>query len=425
MGPLVLLVDDDPDLLELSELVLSRNGLRVATARNGRQALTALDYIQPDVIVTDVMMPELDGLTFLERYAKRPEPRAPVVAVSAFHPYLEQASALGASATLGKPYDPKTLASLIHDVASGRATPAPEPGPIQSEDARLQAVTDLQLEHPSGEMRLQPFLDDVASLYGVPVAGISAVTADRQRLVERCSSAPDDPGGPREDSFCTHAVAARAALVVQDARRNPFFRDNPSVTERGFCFYAGVPLMAPHGEAVGTLCLLDFAPRRFSYFDLELLGLLARRVRATLEGREATARHGAHDCAFRDVQGVDGELDIFGKSIFADLIVVQSSRGMEQDEPAVLVGVVAPRDRLRRIVDELRRGAPGSMCGRLGPDRIGWMVLGQPIAEVRRIARRAAGPDAQIVATTLDRYEGAMGLALLHVEEALDRSHLA
>ncbi|MFW5877099.1 MAG: response regulator [Myxococcota bacterium] len=422
MGPLVLLVDDDPDLLELSDLVLSRIGLRVATARNGRQALTALDFMHPDVIVTDMMMPDLDGLAFLERYAERPGPHVPVIAVSAFPPYLQQAFALGASATLRKPYDPKTLASLIQDVMGGRAPETPPPAPEQSEEARLQALVDLNLQTPSGEMRWQAFLDDVAAIYDVPVAGLSAVTGDRQRLVARCSSAPEDPGGPREDSFCTHAVTARAALVVQNARHNPFFCNNPTVTERGFCFYAGVPVMAAHGEAIGTLCVLDYEPRRFSYFDLELLGVLARRVRATLERRDARARLEAPDHGYYPLQTVDEELDIFGKSIFADVVVLQSSRGMDQDEPAVLVGLRAPRDRLAAIVAQLREDAPGGVTGRLGPDRLGWVVLGRTATEARHLARRAAGHDASIVATTLDRYEGATGLALLHVEQSLGRT---
>src|SRR5690606_16207790 len=129
------------------------------------------------------------------------------------------------------------------------------------EEARLRALLDLRLEEPDPQLGLQPFLDELATLFEVPVAGLSAVTRDRQRLVAQCSRAgPPDPGVPREQSFCTHAVAARAALVVQNARDNPFFRGNPSVTRRGFSFYAGVPLVAAQGQAIGTLCLLDFAP---------------------------------------------------------------------------------------------------------------------------------------------------------------------
>jgi CheY-like chemotaxis protein len=418
--PLVLLVDDDPDLLELAELVLAKNGLRIVTARDGRRALAALESVEPDVVVTDMMMPELDGLEFIERYMRREPSHAPVIAVSAFAPYLEQARALGADATLPKPYSPSTLARMVHELTEDRrpAGPIPEPPEGEREAPRLQAVLNLNLD-VDPELHLQPFLDDVAATYGVPVAGLSGVTEDRQKLVERCSSTPPDPGGPREDSFCTHAIAARAALVVQDARQNPFFKENPSVTRRGFSFYAGVPLMAAHGEAVGTLCILDFEPRHFTYLDLELLGLLARRVMAAFERREAKQQPGTPPSAYRHLQSVDDELDIFGKSLFTDLLAVQCGRGLERDEPVALAVFAAPRERLPDIVASLR--ASGGFMGRVDTTRIGWVIVGKTAEEARSILTDLQGEPVAVTATDLHLYSGATGLALLHVEQALGR----
>jgi GAF domain-containing protein len=62
-------------------------------------------------------------------------------------------------------------------------------------------------------------------------------------------------------------VAARAALVVQDTLDNPFFRDNILVRAKGLRFYAGVPLISRHGEALGTLCVLDQHARTFTHKD--------------------------------------------------------------------------------------------------------------------------------------------------------------
>ena len=69
--PVVQLVDDDPDLLDLADMVLDGEGLRVITASNGRRALAALEVLEPDVIVTDLMMPELDGLGFIQAWSSR------------------------------------------------------------------------------------------------------------------------------------------------------------------------------------------------------------------------------------------------------------------------------------------------------------------------------------------------------------------
>lgn len=60
-GPLVLVVDDDPAILRVVELLLDRNGYTVRTAANGQEALKALRKIVPDVLVLDVVMPGMSG----------------------------------------------------------------------------------------------------------------------------------------------------------------------------------------------------------------------------------------------------------------------------------------------------------------------------------------------------------------------------
>jgi CheY-like chemotaxis protein len=421
--PVVLLVDDDADLRELAETVLDLAGMSVVTASDGRRALRTLELFQPHVIVTDMMMPGLDGLGLLREYAHRKGPHAPVLAVSAFSSYLDQARALGAAATLMKPYDPRQLTAVVRQLAGGAIPESAAAMPLatEDEDARLRALFELKLDQPASEPGMQRFLDEVANLFGVPVAGISAVTEDRQRLVTHCSMIEHDPGGPRDQSFCTHAVAARAALVVQDARDNPFFRDNPSVTVRGFQFYAGVPLIGSRGEAVGTLCILDYKPHAFTHFDLELLGLLARRVLATLELRDRRQHPDRPESVYGYLHQLDGELDICGKPLFADLVVVEASRGMERGEPSALVVVDIPPDRLEVAVHALRDAVQGGLIGRLDRNRIGTIVRGQRAEQAEELVRRACGEGAVVTGTDLDRYQGGTsGLALLHLEQALD-----
>lgn len=421
-APRVLLVDDDQDLLALTEGFLCRQGMRVLTAADGRRALCILEVFEPDVIVTDLMMPELDGLEFIEEYLRRPGAHAPIVAVSGFLPYLDSAREVGAVATLQKPYGPKALTALVREAAAGGPLPEAEPASAaerDDEDARLRAVLDLQLTEPDPELGLQRFLDEVAAIFGVPVAGVSAVTSDTQRLVAQCSIGERDPGGPRETSFCTHAVAARSALVIQDARKNPFFRGNPSVTERGFLFYAGVPLMAAHGEAVGTLCILDFEAHGFTYVDLELLGLCGRRVLAAFEWRDRRTSEDAPNSAYRYLQCVDEELGIFGKSLFSHLVVLEASRAIQTSEPAALVAVAVRPERLEETASALRDAVFGGLVGRLGAGRLGAVVRRKRAAEAQLLVARCARDPIEIAATDLDLYQGATGRALLHVEQAL------
>ena len=82
----VLLVEDDPEMREMMRLVLKREGWEVQEARHGRQALNCLQETIPDVILLDLMMPEMNGFEFMEELRKPPAWRSiPVIVVTAKH----------------------------------------------------------------------------------------------------------------------------------------------------------------------------------------------------------------------------------------------------------------------------------------------------------------------------------------------------
>jgi PAS domain S-box-containing protein len=72
MRPLVLAVNDEPQVLELLTLLLEREGYRVATAADGQRALELARSLEPDIIISDVVMPEMDGLEFCRRLKQDP-----------------------------------------------------------------------------------------------------------------------------------------------------------------------------------------------------------------------------------------------------------------------------------------------------------------------------------------------------------------
>jgi adenylate cyclase len=82
-GPrgLVLVVDDDRDVRERTRQMISREGFRVVEAGNGREALARLETEQPDVILLDLLMPEMDGFAFLDELRKRDDSKQPPVVV--------------------------------------------------------------------------------------------------------------------------------------------------------------------------------------------------------------------------------------------------------------------------------------------------------------------------------------------------------
>ncbi|HEY1107927.1 MAG TPA: ATP-binding protein, partial [Opitutaceae bacterium] len=97
---------------------------------------------------------------------------------------------------------------------------------------------------------------------------------------------------PREGSFCAHAVdEPQKIFEVADALLDAQFATHPLVTgELGVRFYAGAPLVAPNGAAVGTLCVLDRTPRTLGADQREALWALSRQVVAQLELHRLTSR---------------------------------------------------------------------------------------------------------------------------------------
>jgi CheY-like chemotaxis protein len=420
----VLLVEDEPDLLELAERYLGDEGMVVATARDGEQALAVAPRLKPDVVVTDLMMPGLDGFGFMRAYNRLDPKHAPVVAVSAMRGYLAEARTLGAAAVLSKPYDLEKMAEAIRDVAHGTAVPPPVESP-ENDDAeahRLGTIVGLALDQPQHGGDFDGFVREVARHFDVPIALLSVITADEQIWNAACGLPPDldeKRAGARDESFCTHAVVAKAALVVQDAAENPLFRSNRLVRERGVRFYAGVPLMTREGEAIGTLCIIDLSPHRVSHFDLEVLGMFARRVMALLELRELKAHPNVPECAFEHLHVIDRETGVFGKAAFMSLAVIETFRAIEQRRSASCALIAFPARRLGQVLTALKARPEPAVIGRFGTARLAWLVHGMSAEECKKVAHEVAGEHSFVEVAALDRCASAVAWWLRRLESML------
>ena len=111
-GPLVLIVDDDERVREYVRVNLEMEGYAVREAGNAEEGLGVLEEVSPDLILLDVMMPEVDGWEMLRRVQERHGVGAiPVVMFSGKvnEQSAQEATARGAQGFVGKPFDPQQL----------------------------------------------------------------------------------------------------------------------------------------------------------------------------------------------------------------------------------------------------------------------------------------------------------------------------
>jgi two-component system, OmpR family, alkaline phosphatase synthesis response regulator PhoP len=116
VGKRVLVVDDEPNIVMSLEFLMRRAGFDVQVARNGREALDALEGAPPDLLLLDVMMPEFDGYEVCERVRARPEwsgTKIVMLTARGREVERERGLALGADAYVTKPFSTRDLVEQV------------------------------------------------------------------------------------------------------------------------------------------------------------------------------------------------------------------------------------------------------------------------------------------------------------------------
>ncbi len=114
-APMILVVDDDPDILDALSEILEGEGYRVRRARNGREALERLEPVPPQLILLDLMMPVMDGWEFANRLRQEAHDASevPIIVLSADRNVGAKARELGAVGHLSKPFELGELLQLL------------------------------------------------------------------------------------------------------------------------------------------------------------------------------------------------------------------------------------------------------------------------------------------------------------------------
>ena len=116
MGKRVLVVDDEPNIVMSLEFLMRRAGFEVGVARNGREALEALEGAPPDLLLLDVMMPEFDGYEVCERVRARPDwsgTKIVMLTARGREVERERGLSLGADAYVTKPFSTRDLVEQV------------------------------------------------------------------------------------------------------------------------------------------------------------------------------------------------------------------------------------------------------------------------------------------------------------------------
>jgi two-component system cell cycle sensor histidine kinase/response regulator CckA len=127
----LLIVEDDRDILRLLDAALTFKGYRVILAHNGREALEIIQIKRPQIIITDIMMPQLDGFGLVHRLRIQPETcDIPVIFITATFVAPEDrdfALNIGATRFIQKPVDLEKFLSTIEELLQQETPPAVEP----------------------------------------------------------------------------------------------------------------------------------------------------------------------------------------------------------------------------------------------------------------------------------------------------------
>ncbi len=118
----ILCVDDDPSLLNLYREELTEEGYKVIVARNGKDAVTRYSREKPNLVILDIRMPEMDGITALNVILGK-DRQVPIIFNTAFPQYRENFMTWGADAYVMKSSDLSELKQAIRQVLERRKTP--------------------------------------------------------------------------------------------------------------------------------------------------------------------------------------------------------------------------------------------------------------------------------------------------------------
>ena len=278
----VLLGVADPLLTAALLEAVEANGIHAIVLPDGDRALASALGEPPSLIILEHHLPGMDGPAVCRAIRSRGgEGDVPIIVVAEREKNAAAGEGDGVSDWLIKPVSTSYMRTRVRSWLLRTACQW-EKAPIPAdEEKRLASLRQLGVLDTPPEERFDRLTRLAAAIFDVPTALVTLVDRDRQWFKSGYGDGPRET--PREMSFCAHAVANRAPLVVPDAMQDERFAENPMVTAAPrIRFYAGQPLILPDGNCIGTVCLVDTRPRELDERQKGLLADIGELVRREL-----------------------------------------------------------------------------------------------------------------------------------------------
>ncbi len=150
-----------------------------------------------------------------------------------------------------------------------------------SSPARIEVLRRMRLLDTPPEEPFDRLTRLAARLLNSSIALVSLVDDHRQFFKSSWGLPPQWASlgeTPFSHSFCQHVVASASPLVIEDAREHPQLHDNAAIAQLDFVAYLGMPLTTPHGAVLGSFCVIDSCPRKWTIADQQTMTELAASV---------------------------------------------------------------------------------------------------------------------------------------------------
>lgn len=274
-----IVVVDDSELIrnQLMRLIAREPRVHVTGfAIEEEQAVNLILTSRPDAVLLDLALSPGSGVRVLERIRRGGSGARVFILTNNTGDVVRLAcEKFGISGF----FDKSSEADKCLDLLYSHLPPQPD-----NESRRLEALHAVRLlDSPEAEV-FDNLTRLAAEIADVPIALISLVDLDRQWFLSHFGLEARETS--RSVAFCAHTILGSEMLEVPDAVQDSRFFDNPLVVGAPYIrFYAGVPLVLPSGETLGTLCVIDRKPRQLNARQRQAIKTLASSALSEIELR--------------------------------------------------------------------------------------------------------------------------------------------